>query len=106
MSIRENNTPISKYKTTAKLATAAILEHNIITTYESSVVDILPSKYPFILKDAKIKTIKNMIDLVIKDYNSDKKLWNEGLKIMSHVKQKLSIKQIIKKYTDMIETMS
>ena len=49
----ENDTDVSKYKTTAKIATASALGHNIITTNEKSVIDILDENYPFILKDSK-----------------------------------------------------
>ena len=39
-----------------------------------------------------------MFDLVIADYNSDKILWNKGLKIMAEIKNKLDISSIIKDY--------
>jgi hypothetical protein len=39
-----------------------------------------------------------MFDLVISDYNGDKKLWNKGLKIMADIKDKLNISSIVKEY--------
>jgi hypothetical protein len=102
ISIREFNTKESKYKTTAKIATAAFFNHNIITTYEEAVKDILPEDYPFILKSDDYNSIKNMFELVINDYNGDKTLWNKGLEIMKNVKNRLSIDNIKNDYENII----
>lgn len=103
LSIRPINKNTSKFKTTAKLATASFFNHNIITTYEEAVKDILPNDYPFILYDDTIDSVKNMFYKVIKDFNSDKELWNKGLEIMKSVKEKLNIENIKKDYIEMIE---
>ena len=50
MSIRPLNTEVSRFKTSAKIATAAALGHNIITTYDEAVKDVLPVDYPFLLQ--------------------------------------------------------
>ena len=50
ISIRKLTDDLSKFKTTAKIATAAFFNHNIITTNEECIKDILPQDYPFILK--------------------------------------------------------
>ena len=42
--------------------------------------------------------LKKMFNLVINDFNGDKKLWNKGLEIMKKIKKDLSIKNICKKY--------
>jgi len=102
LSIRENDSILSKFKTTAKIATASANNHNIITTKEESVKDLLPDDYPFLLKDSKIETIIDMFKLAINDYNNEKKLWNKGLEIMSKVKQKLSIENVVIDYANMI----
>lgn len=102
LSIRENDTKVSKYKTTAKLATASALGHNIITTYERAVVDVLPSDYPFILKDTNLVTVKDMFNLVKEDFGGDKVLWNKGLSMMSKIKNRLLVKNIILDYIDLI----
>lgn len=106
ISIRELNSKISKFKTTAKLATAAAFNHNIITTDEECVKDILPSDYPFILRNSDYESIEKMFDLVISDYNGDKKLWNKGLKIMADVKDKLNISSIVKEYERIFDSYS
>lgn len=107
LSIRKNNTPLSHFKTTAKLATAAALSHNIITTREKAVMDILPADYPFLLADTKLSTICTMINRMIHDYShGDKILWNKGLLMMQEVKNKLSIDEIGKKYVTMITDVS
>lgn len=103
LSIRPINTNTSRFKTTAKIATASIFNHNIITTYEEAVKDILPKDYPFILYDDSIDSVKNMFYKVIKDFNTDKELWNKGLEIMKNLKEKLNIETIKKNYIEMIE---
>ena len=102
LSIRENDSMLSEFKTTTKIATASANKHNIITTKEESVKDLLPDDYPFLLKNSNIETIIDMFKLAINDYNNGKKLWNKGLRIMSEVKQKLSIENIAGDYFNMI----
>ena len=105
ISIRKNNTRESLYKTTAKIATAAFFNHNIITTLEESVKDILPLDYPFILQDTNYDTIINMFNIIITDYNSNKILWNKGLKIMEDVKKKLNLNNVINGYINMFKLL-
>lgn len=106
ISIRPNNSNESYFKTSAKLTTAAALNHNIITTYEKAVMDLLPDTYPFILKETDIESVRKMFNLVIQDYNSDKKLWNYGLELMKPIKDKLDLKNIIKDYVLLINFYS
>lgn len=102
INIRPIGTFVSKFKTTAKIATSAALGHNIITTYDEAVKDVLPKEYPFILQKDDYKSVIEMFNLVINDYNGNKELWNKGLKIMKEVKKKLDINNIIKKYCDVL----
>lgn len=105
-SIRDTYSDLFHYKTSAKIATASCLGHNIITTAEKSVIDVLPPDYPFLLEDSKLDTIVSMINNVKQDYNSSKKLWNQGLTIMSEIKKTLSIDNINKKYLKLIKEIS
>tara|TARA_Y100000389_G_scaffold204928_1_gene260918 strand:- start:11783 stop:12757 length:975 start_codon:yes stop_codon:yes gene_type:complete len=102
INIREINSQVAKLKTTAKIATAASLGHNIITTFDASVKDILPKDYPFILYKTDFESVSAMFDLVVKDFNEDKVLWNKGLKIMEEVKIHLSMKNIIQDYESIL----
>ena len=104
ISIRKINSDVFRYKTTAKIATAAYLNHNIITTYEDSIKDVLPNDYPFLLMKDDYDSIKKMFDIVINDYNGDKILWNKGLKMMQNIKAKLDIQTIIKEYEKLIQS--
>jgi len=103
ISIRGMNSDTSKYKTTAKLATAAAMNCNIITTNEEAVKDILPEDYPFILYKDDINSVREMFNLIIEDYYDEKILWNKGLEIMKEVKNKLHINEIIKNYVDIFD---
>ena len=95
ISIRKDNTPESKFKTSAKVVTASALGHNIITTYEQATKDILPEDYPFILKKTDLKSVNKMFDLVKEDFNDKKILWNRGLDIMKTIKEKTSLSKIV-----------
>eukprot|EP00122_Pirum_gemmata_P005345 Pgem_evm1s4866 len=88
LSIKPPGTSVSKFKTTAKLATAAVLGHNIITTNDESIKDILPN----------LASLKAMFELVDKDFYGDKKLWYKGLEIMKKVKKKLSLDVLVRRY--------
>ncbi len=103
ISIRIIDSDTYKYKTTAKIATAAALGHNIITTYEESVKDIIPIDYPFLLFDDNVDSVKNLLNTIILDYNQDKILWNKGLEIMKTVKSRLSINNIVKDYNNLFD---
>lgn len=104
LSIRKEGTELSKFKTTAKIATAAAVGHNIIITQDECTNDILPSNYPFILKKTDFDNVKKMIELVIEDFNGEKTLWNEGLKIMIEIRNKLDINTIINDYIHIIDS--
>jgi len=103
ISIRKLDSNVSKYKTNAKIATAAALNHNIITTYEESLKDILPYDYPFLLHSDDYETVDNMFNTVLNDYYGSKILWNRGLEIMQQVKEKLHITNILKQYENLCD---
>jgi len=103
ISIRSIYSDVSKYKTSAKIATAAAMDCNILTSNEEVVKDLLGKDYPFIIYDDEISTIRNMFNLIIEDYYDEKILWNKGLEIMKKVKNKLSINENIRNYTDIFD---
>lgn len=103
ISIRPYGSDVCKFKTTAQIATAAMLGHNIITTYDDSVKDVLPSDYPFLLKNTDYESVKSMFDKVIKDFHTDKMFWKKGLKMMEEVKRNLSLDKIIKVYMNALK---
>lgn len=98
ISIRDPKSNLFKHKTSAKIATAAFFNHNIITTAEESVVDILPQDYPFLLKDAELDSIISMIKKIQLDFSTGKDLWRKGLQIIKKVKTDLSLDNICADY--------
>jgi hypothetical protein len=106
ISIRKNDAPESKYKTSAKVVTASALNHNILTTYEQATKDILPNEYPFILKDTDLKSIKEMFDLIKADYADKKILWKRGLEIMRSIKEQTSLSKIANDYLFIINKLN
>ena len=105
MSIREPDTDVSRFKTTAKVATAAALGHNIITTWDEAVKDYLPEDYPFALKDSSLETIQKTMDMAMADYAGDQVLWKKGLEMMKEVDKKLNINVIASKYHEFLSSM-
>jgi len=105
LSLRRLGNPFAQFKTSAKVATAAALGHNIITTWEEATRDCLPPDYPFALIDSSLDSIKNMFDLAIQDYNGDKVLWNKGLQMMKEVNQTLSLPAIALEYETFLDDL-
>jgi len=97
ISIRKLNSDLSKYKTSAKLATSCAFRQNILTTNEECIRDLLPPEYPFILLDDDLKSIKQMMNKIVNDYNSNKVLWNKGLEIINDVRKHLDLENSIGK---------
>lgn len=93
VSIRRENTYEFNYRPLIKLAHAAATDSNIIITRDKSVIDFLDPNYPYILKDSKYETVKNMMELVKKTFN--KETWKKGKKIISEMKARLDINHII-----------
>ena len=98
LSVRPVNTEVSQFKTSAKVATAAALGHNIITTHDEAVKDSLPDDYPFILRNSSLEALREMMDKAIEDYAGDQKLWKKGLDIMKGVNERLSVPNIAYEY--------
>lgn len=103
ISIRPYGSDLCKFKTTSKVATAAILGHNIITTYDDSVKDVLSPDYPFLLRHTDFDSVKSMFEKVINDFHGSKVLWRKGLRMMEDVKHKLSLDNIVKSYMNALK---
>ena len=104
ISIRKLDSDLSKYKTSAKLATSCAFNQNILTTNEECIKDLLPGEYPFILYNDDYNSIKNMMNLIINDYNENKILWNKGLKIINKLRNNLDIDETVgKSYENLIK---
>lgn len=97
ISIRKLHSDLSKYKTSAKLATSCAFHQNILTTNEECIKDLLPSEYPFILFDDDLESIKQMMNKIVNDYNGNKVLWNKGLEIINDVRKNLDLENNIGK---------
>ena len=102
ISLRPVGSLAYKLKTTAKVATAAALGQNIITTGEWAVRDHLPPTYPFLVHNPTKPNIEAMFRKVVSDYRGDKTLWTRGLKMMEEVRSRLSIENVVKLYADLI----
>ncbi len=106
ISLRPKDSQVYRFKTTAKIATAAALGHNIITTDDWAVQDILPDDYPFLIKDISKENIDKMFQTIIDDYQGEGILWKKALKMMEDVREKLSIEKVVLLYTDLIKEFS
>lgn len=104
LSVREPGV-LFDFKTSAKVATAASMDHNIITTKELSAMHVLPEDYPFLLADSKWETLQQMLQTVHDDFYGSQVLWRQGLDIMKQVKNKTSLPHLCKQYIDMFHTL-
>lgn len=102
VSIRPNGSDVYRFKTTAKVATAAALRHNIITTDDWAVRDVLPDDYPFLMKEASKNNIENMFQTIINDYHGEAILWKKAQSMMEEVREKLSIQKVVLSYVSLI----
>ena len=105
ISIRSPDEPVSKFKTSAKVATAAALGHNIVTTWEEATKDCLPPDYPFALNDSSIENVTKMFELAVEDYEGDQVLWKKGLEIMKEVNEKLSLVNLASEYEAFLDEL-
>lgn len=96
VSIRKTDSWEFNVKPAMKLAMACSLNKNIVTTYDMSVRDILDKEYPYIVYSDDYESVIKMMDYVKKTYNTD--IWFKGLEIIKKLKQRLSLKYIVKNY--------
>jgi hypothetical protein len=102
--IRDPLTLNYKFKSNIKLSTAACTNSNIITTNDNSVSELLPSNYPYIIKEkVNQKSVKNMIQYVNETYDTD--IWYNALSIMKDVKNKTSLINIISNYKKIFDNI-
>eukprot|EP00584_Thalassiosira_punctigera_P022453 CAMPEP_0172564424 /NCGR_PEP_ID=MMETSP1067-20121228/104301_1 /TAXON_ID=265564 ORGANISM="Thalassiosira punctigera, Strain Tpunct2005C2" /NCGR_SAMPLE_ID=MMETSP1067 /ASSEMBLY_ACC=CAM_ASM_000444 /LENGTH=304 /DNA_ID=CAMNT_0013355085 /DNA_START=168 /DNA_END=1082 /DNA_ORIENTATION=+ len=106
VSIRPQGSLVSKFKTSAKLATAATLGHNIITTWEAAVRDSLPPDYPYILRNDTLDAAVQMFELSARDYEGDRVLWKKGLDMLKQVDRSLSLPNLASTYQDFLSNLA
>jgi hypothetical protein len=96
LSIREEDTDLYNFKTTAKVVTAAALNHIIVSTKEGAASEILPDDYPFWLESSKEYHFFNKLHEMRTDYDANKSLWNRARSMLEGVRRELSLRQVCK----------
>lgn len=94
LSIREPQTDLFNFKTTAKVVTAAALGHVIVTTREPSAVELLGNDYPFYFESTTNESIRKMLQTVQDDYKGTKDKWNTANRLLEHVKRSKTLDNI------------
>jgi hypothetical protein len=105
LSLRPLDEDVAKFKTSAKVATAAALGHNIVTTWEEATKDCLPAEYPFALNDTSYEAVTNMFELAARDYEGDRTLWKRGLEMMKEVNERLSVDALALEYEGFLDEL-
>ena len=90
-SIRIEGTEDFLYKPTSKITTAAAVGANIIHTRDCGAIEIAGEDYPY-YTDSDLQSVINTINYAKETYGT--KVWNEGLEIMSQVRDRLHIDRI------------
>lgn len=92
----------SKYKPNTKLAVASGSGSNIIMTKDEGFLDKL-KEYPFYVDDDE-KSFEHMANFVKENYNS--KIWHKALDQINSIREDFLLKNIIKKYLNLIENIA
>ena len=96
LSIRDHSTQEYKYKTNAKISTAAVLGHNIICSRDRTNTELLPADYPYFVDSAELVYIENAIKKAKDTFDTD--TWYYGLECMRRLKERTSPARIISDY--------
>lgn len=87
------------FKPASKLFTAAAIASPIITTLDWSVEEILPSHYPYALRDAEYSTVEEAFRFVKETYLAAP--WSLAKEILKEVKYKTTVQAISRLYLDL-----
>lgn len=98
LSIREAQTDVCNFKTTAKVVTAAALGHVIVTTREPSAVELLGPHYPFYFEKTTNESIRKMLRSVQDDYNGTKEKWKTAKQLLEQVKRSKTLENICRRH--------
>ena len=90
------------YKPSTKVATAAAIGANIITSKEPSAVELLGKDYPY-LTDTDFESVKKTIEYAKETFG--KKVWSDALKTMKEVKKRTDINNIVDGYIKIAENI-
>lgn len=99
-SMRKENSPEFLYKPSTKIATAAAMRGNVISSKDPSAVELVGKSYPY-LTDSDLNSVKRTINYAKGTFG--KKIWVEGLKKMEEVKKRTSLDRIIEDYEKFLE---
>ena len=91
------------YKPSTKVATASAIGANIITSRDSSVVELLGENYPY-LTNTDFQSVIKTLDYAKKTFG--KKVWKDALKTMKKVKKKTDINNVVKGYINIMKELS
>ena len=100
-SMRKERTHNFLYKPSTKVSTAAAMDANIITSRESSAVELLGEDYPY-FTDANLGDVKTTVEYAKKTFGGP--VWKKGLRIMKKVKDKTDMRNLVNDYINIIES--
>ena len=94
LSIREPRTDLFRFKTTAKVVTAAALGHVIVTTREPSAVELLGPDYPFYFEGVGNDSIRRTLRTVRADFDGTKENWTKAMQLLDRVKRSKTLENV------------
>ena len=103
-SVRHPHSPASKFKPATKLALAAGCGANIITTRDTSVMELLGDDYPYYV-DYNQKSIDEMVEKVRQDWLEESEDWFKGLEMMKIVRQVTALPNCAQGYLNYIDAL-
>lgn len=95
--VRSTDSVAYKFKPATKLVTAAALDTPLITNYDWSIQDLIPSDYPFLTEGKDYGEIANLINTFP---GRGSKEHNYALEILKEVKVKTALVNLIPEYLE------
>lgn len=99
ISVRNGKSCEFRFKTNAKLSTAAALGQPLLCTKEDAFVELLPSDYPLFLEDDRWETLQNKLQSIAQASAEERQsLWEQAVAQLAVVKQQTSVYKIASLY--------
>ena len=93
--VRSTDSLAYKFKPATKLVTAAALNTPLITNYDWATRDLIPSDYPFLLRDTSLEAILNSIRTLNEASVSQ---YDYALEILADVKYRTALVNLVPQY--------
>lgn len=100
--VRHPLSAAGQYKPGTKLATAAAVGANIVTTRDAATIELLGNEYPY-YTDPELEAVQSTLKRARFEYGTD--TWLAGLEQMAQMREQLSPRRIAQDYVELFSGM-